>query len=186
MNSELKFYVDDDQVHDVTPIPESPFLWMTTWHFVYLFNTVTGDVMRLFPVKNVKSISTMPDPVVGRALSVVERHVDPSNVQNIYKQGGIKAWKQKHFDSLPVMLSKLKGRQHNPEESEQIANLIDQTTYVKSPDENEDIWWTDQVLSLADHKPILKKNGARFYKGRFLQFNSFSYELFFPKKLWHY
>lgn len=162
---------------------------MTTWHFVYLFNVVTGDVMRMFPIKNVKSISSefdSADQVVGRALSVVERLVDPSNVQNIYRQGGIKAWKQKHFDGLPVMLSKLKGRQLNPKDAKQLENLMYYTVYVKSPDENEEIWWTDQVLWLKDNQPILKRPGSKFYKGRYLQYNNFSYELFFPRKLTHY
>ena len=175
-----KFYVDDDQVHDLTPIPESHLIWLSTWNYIYLFNAKTGNVFRLYDIRNVKSISTELSADLGRTLLTVERHIDPINVQNIYEQGGLTGWKEKQFENLSVMLRKLKDRNlvadHDP------VDLIDQTSYVQSP-EDESIWWTDEVLSLKDHRPIFKKQGAAFYKGRYLQYNSFSYELFFPKKL---
>lgn len=132
-------------------------------------------------MRDVKSISTNLNAELGQTLLAVERYVDPINVQNIYEQGGITEWKEKQFENLSVMLSKLKNRNINLEDN-LIVHLIGQTSYVQSP-LDESVWWTDEVLSLKDHRPIFKKPGTAIYKGRYLQYNNFSYELFFPKKL---
>lgn len=114
-----------------------------------------------------------------QTLLTVEQHVDSTNVQNIYEQGGIAEWKEKKFENLSVMLNRLRNKNII---DDPIPDLISQTSYVQSS-ADESIWWTDQVLSLKDRRPIFKKSGAEFYKGRYLQYNDFSYELFFPKKL---
>lgn len=78
-------------------MPGTTFLWMSTYHFVYIFNYETGNIIQLYKYNDVKSLSTLPevsgtDSIKPRDLLDIEETTDRKYVQNIYRQGGIKRW----------------------------------------------------------------------------------------------
>lgn len=176
----------------MAPIPNTDFMWVSTWKFIYGFNVKTGNIMRFSEKDDIKSMSTINfKKDLKTVLNLVEHSADQDNIQNVYQQRGINSWKNKKFRNLFRMLGDLDNSTKFREKTSKnnrdcdflalVKSIKSQTIYIR-PDDPE-TWWTENVRLFDTEETILHVPGGSIYKARWLIYNEFSYDLFYPKIL---